>query len=112
MQFSKGLLVGAAELIVLHVLKTKKESYGYELIRAISQESEGIFDFEEGTLYPLLYRLEQKGLIESETKKAPSGKKRRYYKLTTTGTASLKERKKEMTFFFKGLEHVLQSQSA
>ncbi len=112
MQFSKGMLVGAAELIVLHVLKAKKESYGYELIRAISQESEGIFDFEEGTLYPLLYRLEQKGFIESTVKPAPSGKKRRYYSLTKEGVASLKERKKEMGFFFKGLEHVLQSQSA
>ncbi len=112
MQFSKGMLVGAAELIVLHVLKTKKESYGYELIRAISQESEGIFDFEEGTLYPLLYRLEQKGFVESDIQTAPSGKKRRYYRLTQKGRTSLKERKKEMSFFFKGLEQVLQSHNA
>ncbi len=112
MQFSKGMMTGAAELIVLHVLKSKKESYGYELIRAIAQDSNDIFDFEEGTLYPLLYRLEQKGLIESEVKPAPSGKKRRYYSLTKEGNASLKERKTEMAFFFKGLEHVLQSQSA
>lgn len=112
MQFSKGMMTGAAELIVLHVLKSKKESYGYELIRAIAQDSNDIFDFEEGTLYPLLYRLEQKGFIESVVKPAPNGKKRRYYSLTKEGNASLKERKTEMAFFFKGLEHVLQSQSA
>lgn len=112
MAFSKGILTGAAEMIVLHSLNTHSEAYGYELIKLIRQESDDIFQFEEGTLYPLLYRLESKEFIESVVKPAPNGKKRRYYRITDAGKGFLVERKAELKTFYKGLEHVLNATNA
>ncbi len=107
MQFSKEIMKGAAEIIVLQALKDGGELYGYELLKTISDVSNGVFEFQEGTLYPLLYRLEFKGYVTSVKKTAPSGKERRYYLLTPAGDSLLKEKRKEFDAFVIGLKHVL-----
>lgn len=107
MQFSKEIMKGAAEIIVLQALKDRGELYGYELLKTISDVSQGVFEFQEGTLYPILYRLEFKGYVTSEKKTAPSGKERRYYSLTEAGGGILKDRRKELDAFVIGLKHVL-----
>jgi PadR family transcriptional regulator PadR len=107
MQFSKEIMKGAAEIIVLQALKDRGELYGYELLKTISDVSQGVFEFQEGTLYPLLYRLEFKGYVSSEKKNAPSGKERRYYTITQAGDGVLKEKRKELDAFVIGLQHVL-----
>lgn len=107
MQFSKEIMKGAAEIIVLQALKDQGELYGYELLKTISDVSQGVFEFQEGTLYPLLYRLEFKGYVVSEKKTAASGKERRYYSITPTGDGVLKEKRKEFDAFVIGLKHVL-----
>lgn len=65
--------------------------YGYELAAALAERSEDVFALGQGTLYPLLYSLEAKGLIEvAREDKAPgSGRRRRYYRLTKSGRAEL-----------------------
>lgn len=108
MQFSKEMLKGTAEVIVMRTLKDLEEAYGYQLIKAIAMGSNDIFEFQEGTLYPILYRLELKGYVSSETKKAPSGKERRYYQLTKAGGNFLDSRTKEVTTFLKGLRQIFQ----
>lgn len=107
MQFSKEILKGAAELIVLSALSDRKEAYGYELIQTIARGSKNIFEFQEGTLYPLLYRLEDKGYVTSSRKVTPSSKERRYYRLTRKGRAMLSSQQKEYRVFLQGLKHVL-----
>ena len=103
MLFSKELLKGTAELIVLQTLSDYGESYGYELTKSIATQSDNVFEFQEGTLYPLLYRLELKKYIESQKKNAPNGKERRYYSITDLGKKQLKEKKKELNLFVGGL---------
>ncbi|HLD22233.1 MAG TPA: PadR family transcriptional regulator [Patescibacteria group bacterium] len=107
MQFSKEVMKGVAEIIVLQTLEQNGESYGYQLIKSISHSSKNIFEFQEGTLYPLLYRLEAKGLISSAKKTAPNKKERRYYSITPTGKRALKQRTAELGSLVKGLKHVL-----
>lgn len=107
MQFSKEMLKGTAEVIVLHALKKEGASYGYELIKSLKEDSNNIFEFQEGTLYPLLYRLEDKGLVSSEQRESESGKKRRYYSITAKGKGVLAIKQKELQSMMSGLKHVL-----
>ncbi|HBO99975.1 MAG: hypothetical protein UU48_C0002G0024 [Candidatus Uhrbacteria bacterium GW2011_GWF2_41_16] len=109
MNFSKETIKGAADLIVLKILENHGESYGYQLIRLIETESDNIFSFKEGTLYPLLYRMEEHGYVTSTQKTTPSGKMRRYYKITSDGKQLLKKKTAEWQAFTQGLENLLQS---
>lgn len=106
MQFSKETLKGAAEVIVLQALR-RGDAYGYELITRIAQTSDNVFEFQEGTLYPLLYRLEDHGHVTSYLQDAPSGKRRRYYSITKSGASFLDARTKEYATFVAGLQHAL-----
>ena len=112
MKFSKETMKGAAEVIVLQMLARYGEMYGYELIKAIAKTSEDVFEFQEGTLYPLLYRLERKKWVQSERKDAPSGKSRRYYAITAAGQKTLAKRATEYAAFAKGMEAVMHPASA
>ena len=59
----------------------ERESYGYELIQRVKELSDEEIEWTEGMLYPVLHRLEEEGLIESEWRDAESGRQRRYYRL-------------------------------
>jgi PadR family transcriptional regulator PadR len=102
MQFSKELLKGVADLIVLRALE-EGEAYGYQLIKNIRTSSNNIFEFQEGTLYPLLYRLEEKKYVSSEQKIAPNKKMRRYYSVTHKGKKLLRSRTAELNIFMNAL---------
>lgn len=107
MSFSKELMTGAAEAIVLQALREHGASYGYELIGTIAKDSGDVFAFREGTLYPLLYRLERRNYVTSERRTAPSGKERRYYAITSTGRVLLTQRSTEYAAFFAALKQSL-----
>ena len=62
--FSRQLKKGILELVVLQLI-CAKPSYGYELLTRLAQDSNGLFTLKEGTLYPILYRLEDEGFIAS-----------------------------------------------
>jgi PadR family transcriptional regulator, regulatory protein PadR len=106
MQFSTILTKGMADLIILRILDKHGESYGYQLIERISDESKNLFAFQEGTLYPLLYKMERDGLVTSKRKTALSGKERRYYRMTDLGKKQLVSRSKEYKGFLQGLQSV------
>ena len=107
MQFSKEILKGALDVVVLKALSTYGEAYGYQLIQHINHDSDGVFELREGTVYPLLYRLEDQKLITSHRKLTPQGKERRYYKLTKAGAKLLDERVKEYGAFLKAMKQAL-----
>ncbi len=107
MTFSKQLMKGVTETIVLHTINHLGEAYGYQLTQAIKNQGNGSLEMQEGTLYPLLYRLEDKGLIISKIKPAANGKDRRYYSLTVRGKKLLVENKKELRSFFVGVRGAL-----
>lgn len=80
-QMKKGVL----EMLVLKLL-SEKEKYGYQLISELKEKSDGMFLLKEGTLYPILYRLEDEELVVSRWSE-PKGKEvsRKYYVVTEKG---------------------------
>lgn len=92
MRFERELLKGVAPVVVLEIL-SRGSMYGYELSEAVERRSKGILTLGRGTLYPLLYNLEAKGLIKGHWQESDSGRKRRYYAITGAGKAQLAQRK-------------------
>tara|TARA_B110000967_G_scaffold54617_1_gene56015 strand:- start:874 stop:1218 length:345 start_codon:yes stop_codon:yes gene_type:complete len=88
-KLSKELIGASTTSIILSIL-TKNKSYGYEIIQNIKEISGGEIEFGEGTLYPVLHKLEKKGLIQSSWKIAESGRKRKYYRISSEGGKELK----------------------
>ena len=62
MTVDKGYLAGSASLLVLSLLE-KEDQYGYQIIRRLEERSQKVFSLQEGTLYPVLHKLENKGYI-------------------------------------------------
>jgi PadR family transcriptional regulator PadR len=83
---SSQLLKGILEGCILKII-SKKETYGYELYNSI--KTNGFDDLSEGTLYPLLIRLEKNNLLSSVSRDSPLGPKRKYYSLTKIGEEEL-----------------------
>ncbi|MDS0525900.1 PadR family transcriptional regulator [Clostridium sp. SHJSY1] len=82
------LLKGVLEGCILKVIKNR-ETYGYELYNIMKDY--GFENISEGTLHPLLIRLEKNGLLKSELRDSPFGPKRKYFSLTEKGKTELKE---------------------
>lgn len=89
---SKELSGASARPILLSIL-ARGESYGYEIMQRLHDLSAGEIEWKDGTLYPVLHRLEDAGLVKSEWRVADSGRRRKYYRLTPTGSAALEEEK-------------------
>lgn len=86
----RDLMRGAGPTAVLQTL-SKGEAYGYELVEALKDRTDGVLAMGQSTLYPMLYNLEAKGLVEATWKDAPSGRRRKYYRLTPKGKRKLAE---------------------
>ena len=86
-QIKKGIL----KILILTLLQGEKK-YGYELLVEMSRKSSGFFKVKEGTLYPILYKLEEDGFVVSEWE-IPHDKMRakKYYSITQKGKEELKE---------------------
>lgn len=106
MKFESQLLKGVAPVVVLQVL-SRGAMYGYELSQAIEQRSADVLTLGKGTLYPLLYNLEAKKLIEGKWETTASGRNRRYYSITSKGEAELADRKAQLAELAKGLDLIL-----
>ena len=82
--FNRELKKGSAELLVLSFLEARPR-HGYEIGKLIEVHSKKRIQFRIGSLYPILCRLEQKGLISGRWVEKPGERRRRYYRLTTAG---------------------------
>ncbi|UCD29730.1 MAG: helix-turn-helix transcriptional regulator, partial [Planctomycetota bacterium] len=102
MKFDKELLKGATETLVLAAL-AEKPSHGYELVERLRSRSEGIFKFGEGTLYPLLYKLEARKLIQGDWQAGSGQRKRRVYRLTPRGRKQLAGRTEQWQELVRGM---------
>lgn len=85
---SKELVGASASSIILSIL-AKKDSYGYEIMAKVKELSNGQIIWQEGSLYPVLHKLEKSGLIKSVWKMADNGRHRRYYVINKKGTTQL-----------------------
>ncbi len=89
MRIERELMRGAGPTAVLRLLSTR-EAYGYQLVETLAARTEGVLAMGQSTLYPLLYNLEAKGLIEATWHEADNGRERKYYRLTSKGKKRLK----------------------
>jgi transcriptional regulator len=86
------MLKGHLDMIVLAAL-APGPAHGYAVIDEIKRRSAGAFDLPEGTIYPVLHRLEHSGLLAGRWVTADSGRRRRVYELTRRGERALAERR-------------------
>ncbi len=91
---------GSLELIVLHLLSLG-EAYGYEIVTTLTERTNGGLEVTDGTLYPVLYRLERAGFVAVRWETPQRGVPRKYYRLTEAGHA-------ELASLTTGVEHVCQ----
>ena len=105
MKFESQLLKGIAPVVVLEIL-CRGQMYGYELSQTIEGRSGDILSLGKGTLYPLLYNLEAKKLIKGKWEDASTGRKRRYYSITSKGKGQLAKQKAQLKELTAGLNLV------
>lgn len=103
-QMKKGVL----DMLVLKLL-AKEEKYGYQIISELKDQSEGRFTLKEGTLYPVLYRLEDDGLVESKWSEVKEKKQvpRKYYVITDKGREELTQIEKLWREIQKSVEGIM-----
>jgi PadR family transcriptional regulator, regulatory protein PadR len=99
MELRRGSLVMAA------LTALQSEAYGYALRKRLSDVG---LDVDEGTLYPLIRRLEEQGLLESRWDASDEGRKRRYYAISADGRALLQELQTEWELIHQSLDQLTQ----
>ena len=88
MKIDKSLMSGSTTLLVLSLL-SGEEMYGYQMITELARRSNHVFDLKEGTLYPILTRQKNAGLLTYRWEESPQGPPRKYYTLTEKGREQL-----------------------
>jgi transcriptional regulator len=94
---------GSAELLVLAQLESRPR-HGYEIGIEIERRSGGELSFQIASLYPVLYRLENKGLIAGQWVEKPGQRRRRYYRLTAAGRKVLSQQRQSWSAFLAALQ--------
>src|SRR5215211_7835408 len=96
---------GSIEVLILALLE-QRQRHGYEISQLIEERSNGTITFHTASLYPTLYRLEDRGLIEGRWVERAGQRRRRYYKLTRTGRQTLASQRGVWDTFFVALNRV------
>lgn len=94
---------GTAELLVLAQLEDRAR-HGYEIGQQIAARCDGGVSFQPASLYPVLYRLERRGLIAGRWVEKPSQRRRRYYRLTPEGRRVLEQQRKSWRSFIQAVQ--------
>lgn len=99
---SKALVAASTKPVILSIL-AKGEAYGYQIIHNIIEISGGALQWNEGTIYPVLHRMEKEQFIRSQWKISENGRRRKYYRLTDLGKKELDKEKEH----WKSVDKVL-----
>lgn len=94
MEINKDLVAASSTPIVLAIL-AEADSYGYAILQRVRELSAGRMEWTDGMLYPVLHRLERLGYIKSRWVVAESGRRRKYYSITTEGRTRLAEERRQ-----------------
>ena len=89
MDIDKELLKGIIDILILSLIKSNDDIYGYNIMKIVNAEAKDIFSLQTGTLYIALKRIENQGYIKSYIKETSNEIKRRHYSITTEGTSHL-----------------------
>ena len=96
---------GSAEMILMSLLEARAR-HGYELAKLVETQSEMLLQFQLASIYPMLYRLEKKGLVEGKWVEKPNERRKRYYKLTRSGKQALAEQRRTWKEFVHALNRL------
>ena len=106
LMYSKELLKGTLQTIILNLLAENDKMYGYEITQKVKELTDGKINITEGALYPSLHKLEAEGLLSTET--VNIGKRvRKYYSLTKQGGATATDKVNELVDFMNTLKFLL-----
>ncbi len=100
------LLQGTLDLIVLELLRSEPTN-GYDLAQRIQAVSRDVLQVNAGSLYPALYRLEERGLVKAAWKETDTGRRAKVYSLTAAGRKALESQRAEWARFAGALSHIL-----
>ena len=92
--------------MLILALVEDRPRHGYEIAKLIEERSDGVLQFHVASLYPLLYRLEKRGLIKGTWVEKAGERRRRFYKLTAAGKKVLNEQRQTWSDFFAALDRV------
>jgi transcriptional regulator len=101
---------GHLDLVLLGVL-SRGPAHGYAVITALREQTRGLLDLTEGSVYPALHRLEDMGWLASEWEPV-AGRRRRVYQLTKAGATALRNERKDWRALVSAVESVLRPASA
>ncbi|HUP97860.1 MAG TPA: helix-turn-helix transcriptional regulator [Usitatibacter sp.] len=94
MEINKDLVAASATSLILAIV-AEGDTYGYAILKRVSELSQGHLLWTDGMLYPVLHRLERQGHIDGEWGAAESGRKRKYYRITAQGRAQLAQQRQQ-----------------
>jgi PadR family transcriptional regulator PadR len=94
MDLGKDLVAASATPLVLAIL-AEGDSYGYAIIKRVTELSSGHLQWTDGMLYPVLHRLERQGYVAAKWSSSENGRKRKYYRITKQGRAHLDAQRKQ-----------------
>jgi transcriptional regulator len=96
---------GSTEMLILALIEDRPR-HGYEIAKLIEERSDGVLQFHPASLYPLLYRMEKRGLIKGTWLEKAGQRRRRFYKLMPEGKKVLNEQRQTWSDFFAALDRV------
>jgi transcriptional regulator len=105
MSADRELRKGSAETVILALLE-ERDRHGYEIAKLIEHRSDGALKFHVASLYPTLYRLERRGLIQGRWVERSNTRRRRFYRLTPQGQKTLDAQRRSWRAFFAALNRV------
>jgi PadR family transcriptional regulator PadR len=108
MRFDRELLKGSTATVVLAIL-AEGPLHGYEIAKEMRRRSDDALELGQGVLYPILHRLEDRGLIEGEWETRTGTPSRKRYALTERGRAELAARRREWAAFSQAVGRVLET---
>ena len=108
MEISKDLMAASSTPLVLAIL-AEADSYGYAILQRVRDLSSGRIEWTDGMLYPVLHRLERLGHVQARWEVAESGRRRKYYRITSGGRAQLIEERRQWQAVDATLRGVWQS---
>lgn len=104
---STDVLRGTLDLLILQTLSLEPQ-HGWGISQRIKERSEEAFEVGQGSLYPALQRLEQKGWIESEWERTEDNRRAKYYRLTSSGREALGEEVESWRHYVRAMNLVLE----
>jgi transcriptional regulator len=102
---TRELKRGSMEILILALVE-ERPRHGYEIAQLIDRRSDGALSFHVASLYPTLYRLEEKSLVEGRWVEKAGQRRRRYYRITAAGRKVLASQRSLFEGFFAALNRV------